>query len=638
MVAATSPILAFSETVVHFNADDKDSSETTVQNIQKEMSIPVRNQWKGILSGTGQLESRVASSELAEDQQKTTAKTRDNRFHLSDMLQHRISVNLSQQDKMATHDPDGWSPNLTCEACKVIVKQLQDQVAQQKTTDEFIKVAIDICKTYKVEDDRVCDLVVPLYSEMVLSVLRGTVLDPHEVCGIVLGDTCATPFYPSNTWNITISDIPKPPVKPRTLPKPGFPTVRVLHLTDIHVDIEYREGADAECGEPLCCRAFDINPAPNASRAAGRWGDYRHCDMPLGTLESLFQHLSFINADQFDYVIFTGDIPAHDVWNQTQIAQLTNLQRLSGLFRKYLPNTPVYVAMGNHESVPCNSFPTDETSPDESMAWLYSAVLQAWGYWLPTSTYQTIMRGGFYTFSPFPGFRIVSLNSNYGASLNWWLFLNDTDPQGQLQWLADVLQDAEDKGEKVQILSHFPPGETLKAFSWNYYRLVNRYESTIVGQFHGHTHKDEFQVFYDLQNRSRAVGVSYIGGSVTPYSELNSAYRIYTLDGNYPGSSWEVLDYTHYYFDLAKANKGLATSWRKEYSPKEGYQMKNLYPEEWDRLIYRMRDNDTLFQMYNTFYYKSSGLSPCTDWGCKLDKLCKIKQARADDSDICKDI
>ena len=65
-----------------------------------------------------------------------------------------------------------------------------------------------------------------------------------------------------------------------------------------------------------------------------------------------------------------------------------------------------------------------------------------------------------------------------------------------------------------------------------------RYESTITGQFNGHTHKDEYQVFYDLHNKTRAVGMTYVGGSVTPFSHTNFGFRIYTMDGNYTGSSW----------------------------------------------------------------------------------------------------
>jgi len=35
--------------------------------------------------------------------------------------------------------------------------------------------------------------------------------------------------------------------------------------------------------------------------------------------------------------------------------------------------------------------------------------------------------------------------------------------------------------------------------------IFYRYEATIVGQFFGHTHDDEFELFYDLNNASRAI-------------------------------------------------------------------------------------------------------------------------------------
>ena len=36
-----------------------------------------------------------------------------------------------------------------------------------------------------------------------------------------------------------------------------------------------------------------------------------------------------------------------------------------------------------------------------------------------------------------------------------WLLINDTDPAQQLEWFVDVLQKAEDVGEKVSSLQHF---------------------------------------------------------------------------------------------------------------------------------------------------------------------------------------
>lgn len=70
------------------------------------------------------------------------------------------------------------------------------------------------------------------------------------------------------------------------------------------------------------------------------------------------------------------------------------------------------------------------------------------------------------------------------------------------------------------------------------YFLNYRYESTITAQFFGHTHKDEFEVFYDRSGpKPRATNIAYVGPSVTTYDGVNPGYRIYTVDGNYPGSS-----------------------------------------------------------------------------------------------------
>lgn len=42
--------------------------------------------------------------------------------------------------------------------------------------------------------------------------------------------------------------------------QPGTPVMRVLHLTDLHLDDQYLAGADTGCGEPLCCRNTDTYP------------------------------------------------------------------------------------------------------------------------------------------------------------------------------------------------------------------------------------------------------------------------------------------------------------------------------------------------------------------------------------------
>lgn len=194
---------------------------------------------------------------------------------------------------------------------------------------------------------------------------------------------------------------------------------------------------------------------------------------------------------------------------------------------------------------------------------------------------------------------------NYCNNQNWWLLLNSTDPADELLWLINELQSSELVNEKVLIIGHIPPGsnDCLQVWSSNYYRIVNRYESTITAQFFGHTHQDEFQLFYEeeepqfnvhgqlvaenpfakareaaekefelsvqkmvnVSNVStkddekdeykifesyRPTSVAYIGPSATTFGGVNPGYRIYTIDAK----TFQVIDHETYYANLTAAN------------------------------------------------------------------------------------
>jgi sphingomyelin phosphodiesterase len=57
-----------------------------------------------------------------------------------------------------------------------------------------------------------------------------------------------------------------------------------------------------------------------------------------------------------------------------------------------------------------------------------------------------------------------------------FVYLNQTDPDGTLQWLVDELYDAEQRGLVVHIMAHITPGdhECLEGWARNYYRIINR--------------------------------------------------------------------------------------------------------------------------------------------------------------------
>lgn len=69
----------------------------------------------------------------------------------------------------------------------------------------------------------------------------------------------------------------------------------------------------------------------------------------------LFYQIKILNNSFFkdiDYIIWTGDLPPHDVWNQTREENLKNIIESHEMMAKYFNGIPIFPAVGNHESCP----------------------------------------------------------------------------------------------------------------------------------------------------------------------------------------------------------------------------------------------------------------------------------------------
>ncbi|CAF0970842.1 unnamed protein product [Rotaria sp. Silwood1] len=122
-----------------------------------------------------------------------------------------------------------------------------------------------------------------------------------------------------------------------------------------------------------------------------------------------------------------------------------------------------------------------------------------------------------------PKIRLISLNMNYCTGNTDWIFINSTDPLGQLQLASFIYlfflilvafsrnkiliyvrltidpmaSICEEHQEKVYTIGHYSSRMCMVSFSWAYYSIVNRYQNTITGQFFAHTHFDELTLSYN---------------------------------------------------------------------------------------------------------------------------------------------
>ncbi|XP_035425417.1 sphingomyelin phosphodiesterase [Cygnus atratus] len=523
----------------------------------------------------------------------------------------------------------GWR-NLTCPGCRLLFGALDLALQLEPNVARVGRVAAGLCQELRLARPEICRQAVQLFQRDVVAAWARSVLRPGEACGLLLGPRCGH-WDIFGAWNVSLPAAPKPPVRPPVPPPPGAPSARVLFLTDLHWDRLYTPGSEPACPDPLCCRGA-ARPGPGG---AGFWGEYSKCDLPLHTIAALLAQLR--HAGPFAAAYWTGDIPAHNVWQQRREDQLLALRTVTALLRQHLGTLPVYPAVGNHEATPVNAFPPPYVRGNQSSAWLYDAMAEAWQDWLPPPALQTLRAAGFYTVQVWPGLRLVSLNMNFCSQANFWLLINSTDPAGQLQWLVGVLEAAEQQGEKVHIIGHIPPAHCLRSWSWNYYRIVNRFEGTIAAQFFGHTHVDEFEMFYDEDTLTRPVSVAFVAPSVTTYINLNPGYRVYEVDGAYNGSSHAVLDHETFILNLTEANMpGAEPHWQRLYRAREAYGMATAFPADWDLLIRRFQDDERLFQRFWYHFHKGHPpREPCLE-ACKAALLCALRTGRSADPSLCR--
>ncbi|CAF4957422.1 unnamed protein product, partial [Rotaria sp. Silwood1] len=517
-----------------------------------------------------------------------------------------------------------------CRYSKTVYRAMNLSLGQvdQNESSLMEKLGIELCQYLHLADDAVCSGMIKEYNYVLNEILRYSPLSTYEICGVA--------FYcirqadiPALQWNVTIP----PPTKSLLFSKDDLSstsTYSVLHLADLHIDREYKPGSNANCGRPLCCR--DGIPK-SGDLGAGFWGDYRTCDIPQWTAESMLKYIAE-NEEQIDFIYFTGDIAPHDVWQQTQDKDLEEISFTTRLLKQTFPEKKIYPCVGNHETAPPGLFST------VNMSWLYSNLAFQWinQFGLDEQTRDTILKGGYYTTIIAPKFRLISLNMNYCSEENYWLFINSTDPLGQLQWLIQWLQYAEENQEKVHIIGHQPPRMCMVSFSWAYYSIVNRYQKTITGQFFAHTHFDEFMLFYNETDSKQPISVAYIAPSFTTYPNVNPGYRMFTIDSE---NSAFVLDHRTVILNLTATNLYNSTKFVEEYSAKSAYSLKDLSPQEWNNFVLRLEndiDGETMGLVYE-FFMKSSTPGNACDRICRMTLInCNLKTARAQDTTFCSEI
>lgn len=477
--------------------------------------------------------------------------------------------------------------NTQCKACYLLVDFLSDLSSRSNFDITILKsIASDYCIYDRIESKDVCNGIINEFTPEVLLIIKEHP-NPQKVCQQLR--VCSSDSLSSK-------------------PSIGY----FIQLSDIHYDALYKIGSNTACGDPLCCRSGSGN--------AGYWGSVG-CDTNIHLLTSALETLKQLYPNP-DFIMWTGDAPAHDVWNQTQQLNDNASLFISSLFSEYYPQTPVVFTIGNHENFPSDqdAGPTNPTRVNNSD--LIQTMIEAWGQWLSPDEIKEFTYGGYYSTLLKPGLRIISLNSDYGMYTNLWLVISKLDVADQISWLNNTLYNASINNESVWIISHSSLGDTtiISNYSNLYYQIIAAYPNIIKAGFHGHTHYDAFRI-PTLPNKTPFT-VEYIAPALTSYSGNFPSFRIYMYDQD----RFEIVDYVQYFLNLTNANEESNTTaeWQISYQATEEYNMNSLSLQEWTIVKNQIVSEPYMMQRFCRNYFSQNPGSLCENQNSLRDLKCQI--------------
>ncbi len=248
------------------------------------------------------------------------------------------------------------------------------------------------------------------------------------------------------------------------------------------------------------------------------------------------------------------------------------------------PNAQIVPVLGNNDSDE-----GDYTLPSQEMLQRVAAA------WRPLvdgkhkaghADFSSFPAGGYYEaqLAGWPHLRVAALNSVvWSAKFRGAAKPASSVGDAELEWLQNLLAEADKAGDKVVVVGHVPPGldawatrqsggrqivtmyqecgeqgasATCRDFGHAVPNLLQRFSSVIALGVFGHTHQEEFR----LVGNAKAAVATKVVPSISPVLGNNPAFLVVTAGENFV---WR--DYTAWVLPLGEGAKS-PPAWRAEYS------------------------------------------------------------------------
>ncbi|KAJ2822931.1 Endopolyphosphatase [Coemansia erecta] len=247
---------------------------------------------------------------------------------------------------------------------------------------------------------------------------------------------------------------------------------RFLHITDLHVDPGYVEGATtySQCHrKPPHITPPEYDPKKDGHALTGRFGiPQAKCDSPVALINATSEYLRREWAHKLDFVIWTGDSGRHDGDAELPrtFAQIVEGNDIAAAaLRRAFKDIPVVPNIGNNDISPHNEL----AAPGHKRARkTFRALARSWHPLIPKDQLATFHYGGYFAKDVIDyegsegggGITALSLNTIYWYRANAKVGgcrAKDSPGLAQLAWIRYQMRRARMRNRDIILLGHVLP-------------------------------------------------------------------------------------------------------------------------------------------------------------------------------------
>ena len=135
----------------------------------------------------------------------------------------------------------------------------------------------------------------------------------------------------------------------------------------------------------------------------------------------------------------------------------------------------------------------------------------------------------------------------------------------------------------------------------------------------GHTHNEAFNVVKSIKS-DKNIGINFIGGSVTPYTDKHPSFTVVEFDQE----TLIPVNFKTYFMNLTKANEQDKMEWELFHDFKQTYGIDDVSPDSLYSLAEKFKTDEAMAVEFTWNEGRKAGPKPSCNEQCRTSLYCTV--------------